>query len=103
MLYEVITNRVSVASVCTNQGIQGIRGFCFVITSYSIHYTKLYELMAHRFPGNIRELENIIERAVILSRGRLVTAADLPEFEDQLPDNDGTGGELIPKDSYNFV
>ncbi len=60
----------------------------------------LDKLMAHRFPGNIRELENIIERAVILSRGRLVTAADLPEFEDQLPDNDGTGGELIPKD-YN--
>lgn len=36
-------------------------------------------LTRYNFPGNIRELENIIERSVILARGELVTPADLPE------------------------
>jgi len=35
-------------------------------------------LMAHSFPGNIRELENAIERAVVFCEGDYVTLADLP-------------------------
>ncbi len=34
-------------------------------------------IMRHHWPGNIRELENAIERAVILTRGRVVDPADL--------------------------
>lgn len=34
-------------------------------------------LLAHDYPGNVRELENIIQRALILARGALVIAADL--------------------------
>jgi transcriptional regulator with GAF, ATPase, and Fis domain len=37
-------------------------------------------LTRYEFPGNIRELENIIERSVILSRGEWVTPAELPEL-----------------------
>ncbi len=36
-------------------------------------------LVAYDFPGNVRELANIIERAVIVSMGAEVEAADLPE------------------------
>ena len=35
-------------------------------------------LMAYSYPGNIRELENIIERAVILEKGSLITPESLP-------------------------
>ncbi|HOQ44564.1 MAG TPA: sigma-54 dependent transcriptional regulator [Bryobacteraceae bacterium] len=34
----------------------------------------------YRWPGNIRELENVIERLVVLTRGNEITLADLPEF-----------------------
>jgi DNA-binding NtrC family response regulator len=33
----------------------------------------------HRWPGNIREVENLMERLVVLSRGDEITLADLPE------------------------
>jgi two-component system response regulator HydG len=36
-------------------------------------------LLAYRWPGNIRELENAIERAVVLGQSDLVLPEDLPE------------------------
>lgn len=38
----------------------------------------LDQLMKYNFPGNIRELENIIERSVILARENMITKNDLP-------------------------
>jgi len=35
---------------------------------------------AYRWPGNVRQLENAIERIVVLSGGDHVTLSDLPEF-----------------------
>ena len=54
-------------------------------------------LMGHRWSGNIRELQNCIEKAVIMSDGELLTAADLqltPEKEADDADR-SQGGETL--------
>lgn len=37
-------------------------------------------LMAHDYPGNVRELENIIEHGCVLCPGSLIRAEDLPDW-----------------------
>ncbi len=59
-----------------------------LLRKYCIEYKKgilaisdqaLDRLMAHLFPGNVRELENVIERAVIVCQGETLMAENLPE------------------------
>jgi transcriptional regulator with GAF, ATPase, and Fis domain len=59
----------------------------YYVTSYSqthrlpapeITAEALDVLMAYRWPGNIRELKNVVERIVLRSGGRSVAAGDLP-------------------------
>ena len=50
----------------------------------------LRSLMTYEYPGNVRELKNVIERAVVLARGPLITVEELPSL----------GGNLRSDDSY---
>ena len=36
-------------------------------------------LIAYRWPGNVRQLENVLERLLVLSSADLITVEDLPE------------------------
>ena len=37
-------------------------------------------LLAHPWYGNVRQLENVVERAMVLSEGPVVRPRDLPDF-----------------------
>ncbi|MCA9017643.1 MAG: sigma-54-dependent Fis family transcriptional regulator, partial [Planctomycetaceae bacterium] len=44
-------------------------------------------LISHSWPGNIRELENVVQRAIVLSMGQSIQASDIClEIEDSLGD-----------------
>ena len=51
-------------------------------------------LIRYDWPGNIRELENCLERAVIVARGELIAPVDLPPSIQSLPP--GKGDAEIP-------
>jgi two-component system response regulator PilR (NtrC family) len=53
----------------------------------------LQALQAHSFPGNVRELENILERAFTLSDGQQIDASDLQLRTDSSEDDD-SGDDL---------
>jgi len=46
------------------------------ISSVSDH--AMSSLMGYHWPGNIRELQNVIEKAIVLSTGRVIGKMDLP-------------------------
>jgi len=54
--------------------------------------TECFEMLkSYRWPGNVRQLRNVIERALIVSRGPLITVADLPP---DLKRSSGTSASL---------
>ncbi len=58
-------------------------------------------LMKYSFPGNVRELENIVERAIIIEKGALITPESLPsglltlQIETLGPDRIMTADEIV--------
>ncbi|MFZ5651715.1 MAG: sigma-54-dependent transcriptional regulator [Bacillota bacterium] len=63
----------------------------YLVNSITENAMKL--LIKYNWPGNIRELQNVLERAAIISRNNEITAEDLPrEFQAAQPK---PGGELV--------
>mgnify|MGYP005838214603 CR=1 FL=1 len=61
----------------------------FFVKKYSGRYKKNIQgftreardqLIKHDYPGNVRELENMVERAVVLSRADYITMEDIPNL-----------------------
>ena len=61
--------------------------------AYRLTGEALQALSRHPFPGNVRELENILERATTLCEGSTISAADL-----HLP-GAAPGGSLLPEEA----
>ena len=79
------------------------------VQKYSLAYRKrvrgfepsaLEILMNYSFPGNVRELENIVSGAVALADGKLITAADLPADIDVLEINTLGREEFVSLEEY---
>jgi two-component system NtrC family response regulator len=52
-------------------------------------------LLKYAYPGNVRELENIIQRAIALARGPVISTSDLPAYIIGLHPEEPEGGSLI--------
>lgn len=52
-------------------------------------------LMRHSYPGNVWELQNLVERAVVMARDATVTSRDLPS-ELLRPEAPAPGGDAHP-------
>lgn len=90
LLVEHFINKLSSS---LKKKVSGIEGDC------------LKYLEGYHWPGNIRELQNIIERAINMCEGSIITAKDLPFFITNLqPSNENLinlkGGELLPFEAY---
>jgi two-component system response regulator PilR (NtrC family) len=60
--------------------------------AYSLAADTLRALSDYHFPGNVRELENILERATTLCEGTMISATDL-----QLPDRARADDDFLPE------
>lgn len=58
-------------------------------TAETIHPLALAQLQRHNWPGNIRELQHLIERHVLLAAGKVIERFQLPEFLQETTATDG--------------
>ena len=71
------------------------------ITALSAEFVQLLKL--HNWPGNIRELKNVIERSVILENGATLTPASLPFEMQQLAEPDTATGETKVLSAFSLA
>lgn len=69
------------------------------IKDVSVRDSALEKLRGYSFPGNVRELRNLLERACILAKGGILTADDIYIQSDQVTSDIGAGPiNALPED-----
>ncbi len=63
----------------------------------SVSAQALDQMLAHHWPGNIRELENILERAILKCSGKAIEDVDLPAAPQRVldPEFGGNGADAL--------
>ncbi|GMR01565.1 MAG: two-component system response regulator PilR [Gammaproteobacteria bacterium] len=72
----------------------------------SIDNEAINALQSYHFPGNVRELENILERAIALSDDHSISTQDLhlkPVTNSDIPNNETTTSESTPVDPMDLA
>jgi len=64
-------------------------------------HTAKAKLMSHTWPGNVRELQGVIQRAVALSSGDVLEAADLDLPESEIQDLTGPTLALMTREGMS--
>lgn len=66
-----------------------IRKYCNTMNKplITIDDSALQRMTEYSFPGNIRELENMIERAIVIGNGKKITLKDLPFGKEMIDSN----------------
>jgi two-component system response regulator HydG len=74
------------------------------MTKRALHPDALQQLMSYSFPGNVRELRNLLERACILTSGPEILWFDLPEvLQDETDAESGSpvfNGASLPEEFH---
>jgi len=79
------------------------------LTQYAVDFGKavhdirpsaMEALVEYEWPGNIRELENVIQSAVILADGDCITLNELPDYLRQLTDEEGAASVSSDRDGF---
>lgn len=68
----------------------------------TLDHSAIEALTAYNWPGNIRELKNIIERLVIMSPRQTITAEDLPSSIQRTRDRDPGSKTYLPSDGVSL-
>jgi DNA-binding NtrC family response regulator len=55
----------------------------------------IHQLQQYNWPGNIRELEHLIERAVLLTTGDTIHHIDLPVIRTMVSKDSSSGSEMV--------
>ena len=76
-----------------------IRKYCNAMSRdlISIDHAALRRLEEYHFPGNVRELENMIERAIVVGNGKEIRLKDLPMEKDVISVPNGSLSDLEKK------
>ena len=62
----------------------------------------LQRLMSYRWPGNVRQLENVLERLLVLSSSDLISEEDLPEELQRTSTNSGSLWPELPEEGVSL-
>ena len=76
-----------------------IKKYCISMSRdlISIDPAALQRIEEYDFPGNVRELENMIERAIVVGNGKEIRLKDLPFEKDIITDSNDSLSELEKK------